>query len=191
MSAFDLYFDNVIKKWEGGTGERPANEDTGGLTVHGVTIGYWLNGANKIVNKPATRAGLLSLTWDEAKKISKIDFWDKRKINTILNPALRPFVSDAYWLGGGLASLGFSSISALNRSIFTTPTDLYNARMKYLRSLKNWEYNKNGWTNRINDVLKTAKKINLKTMVIGGGVLTSLIVGTILIKKNYGTKQFN
>lgn len=172
MKASQLWFNNVIKKWEGGVGERPKEEDSGGLTNHGITIRYWMDRAARIVGKPPTRAGLISLTWDEAEKISKVDFWDRLKIDTIRNPALRPFVADAYWLGGGLKSLGYSSISALNRDIFATPTKLYERRMAYLRKLSNWYANSKGWTNRINDVLKTAKRINRKKwLLVGGGVV--------------------
>lgn len=187
MKASALWFNNVIKKWEGGVGERPKEEDSGGLTNHGVTIGYWTSKAARIVNKPPTRSGLISLTWDEAQKISKVDFWDRLKIDTIRNPALRPFVADAYWLGGGLKSLGYDSIAALNRDFFATPKKLYNARMAHLQKLSNWGANSHGWTNRINDVLRTARIIDRKKWLIVGGS-TILIGGTAYFTYRYFKK---
>jgi lysozyme family protein len=183
MSAANLWFTNLIKKWEGGAAERPLNEDSQGLTNHGVTIPYWTSTAYKIVGKPPTREGLLSLTWDEAEKISKVGFWDKYKIDSIRNPALRIPVVEAAWGSGftaGLKSMGYDSIASLNRDVFATPKKLYNKRLAWLQRLKNWTYNKNGWTNRLNDGLKIANKIQRKRLMLIGGatvVLTGFAYG--------------
>ncbi len=185
-NAFESWYTNVIRKWEGGAAERDPKDDPGGLTKHGVTIGYWTKTAHKIVNKPATREGLLSINWDDAKKIAYQDFWVKKKINTIENKGFRPFVADAYWLGGGMPSLGYSSITALNKNKFETVTGLYNKRLKYLKSLDNWEPNKNGWIARMGSVMNTAKDFagKNKAMVIGG-----VLVGTALL--SYGLYELN
>lgn len=168
---FNKWFDGVIKKWEGGAALRPYSEDPGGLTKHGVTIGYWRREAHKYVNKPPTEEALLGIDWNDARTIAYEGFWKKKRINRIFNPALRPIVADAYWLGGGLTSLGFNSIQELNRSLFTSPGKLYNKRMAYLRSLSNWAPNAKGWTNRINDVSKIAKSISRKRLIVAGSVV--------------------
>lgn len=188
MKASDLWYNNVIKRWEGDTGLRPVSEDTGGLTRHGVTIGLWKEKGAKILGKPPTPAALLTLTWPEAQKISKVGFWDKWKINTIRNPALRPHVADAYWLGGGLRSLGYKSISELNRDLFATPGKLYKKRMAYLRSLSNWAPNAKGWLNRNNSVLATARKINRKRILIISGVTIAVAGGGYLAYRHYKNK---
>jgi lysozyme family protein len=182
----------VVKKWEGGVGGRPKEEDTGGLTNHGVTIGYWQKRGASIVGKPATREGLLSITWDDAEKIFQKDFWEKNKINSIRNPALRPMVAEAFWgsgPGNALKSFGYSSIQDLNRDFFATPKKLYNARLKWLQSLSNWKYNGKGWTNRLNDDLKLSRSIYYKRLaIITGGVLV-VGAGGYLLYNHYKHKQ--
>ena len=174
--TFNAWFDQVIKRWEGGAAERPKEEDSGGLTNHGVTIGYWQKEAHKYVNAPPTREALLQITWDDARIIAWKGFWLKHKINQVRNQALQPFVADSYWLGGKLKSLGYPSLQALNRDLTATPGKLYRKRLAWLKTLKNWSFNSAGWTNRMNSVLKLGKKINRKRMLLmGGGVV---VLGT-------------
>jgi lysozyme family protein len=171
-AAFNKWFDGVIKKWEGGAALRPKSEDPGGLTNHGVTLKYWQREAHNYVNQPPTAEALLNISWDDARKIAYNGFWLKQKINSVHNSALRPVVADAYWLGGGLKSLGYSSIGALNKDLLAGPSKLYNRRMAYLKSLSNWGPNAKGWTSRVNDVYKISHKLSFKRkMIIGSMVL--------------------
>jgi lysozyme family protein len=178
MQPSKVFF-NLIKKWEGGEATRSYAEDPGGHTKHGVTIGYWNSVAHNIVGKPPGDASLSTITWDDAEKISKVGFWDKYKIDTIRNPALRIMVAEAIWgsgIGGGLKSFGYTSIKDLNRDIFATPLKLYKKRLAWLKTLSNWKYNGKGWTNRLNDDLKAARKIQRTRMALMGAGL--LVVGT-------------
>lgn len=174
--AFKAWFNEVIRKWEGGTAERDIKADSGGLTRHGVTIGYWINKAHKIVGKPPTREGLMSISWNDAEKIAYQDFWLSKKINTIANKSFRPIVADTYWLGGGISSLGYPSIAALNNNKLETARGLYNKRLAHLKNLSNWDYNKNGWTNRMKSVLNAALSMSnnkTKLLLFGGVAITS------------------
>ena len=177
--AFISWFTNVIRKWEGGTAERNPKDDPGGLTTHGVTIKYWQDKAHKIIGAPPTREALMKISWDDAKKIAYQDFWLGKKINTIKNAAFRPFVADTYWLGGGINSLGYPTITALNNAKLESVQGLYNKRLAWLKKLSNWEANKNGWTNRMNSVLATAKSLggNKKVVYIIGGLAVASALG--------------
>jgi lysozyme family protein len=183
MSIYRTWVD-LRNHWEGGSAERPKEQDSGGLTNRGVTIGYWVNSAHSIVNKPPTREALLSLTQSEADQIGKVGFWDKNKIDTIRNPALRILVVDSIWMGGGLKSFGYNSIKELNRDFFATPGKLFKRRLAWLQSLSNWKYNGAGWTNRMKDTLKKSQAIQMKrTAIIGGGAVLITTAG-ILVYKN-------
>lgn len=183
--AFEEWFTNVIRKWEGGSAERDPKDDPGGFTRHGVTIGHWISNGAKIIGKPPTKEALNTITWDDAKKIAYVDFWVKKKINTIANSSFRPIVADTYWLGGGISSLGYPSIAALNKNKLETVSGLFNKRMNYLKSLKNWDANKNGWANRMNSVIESAKKFggNNKIMIAG------VIIGSAALA--YGFYELN
>jgi lysozyme family protein len=195
MDIPGLWF-SIVKKWEGDVGNRPSKEDSGGLTNHGVTIGTWKLMGAKIVGKPPTVEGLLSLTWDEASKIAQVGFWTKNNINKIRNSALRPIVADAFWMSGyhALPSLGYTSISDLNKDIFATPSKLYKKRLAWLKTLSNWPYNANGWTNRLNDILTVAKKIATRNRLYIAGAGVTVAIGTTLLilhyrKKNNGIRK--
>jgi len=176
-AVFEKWWTNIIRKWEGGVANRPPEEDPGGYTKHGITIGYWKDKGAKILGRPATLAALSAITWDDAKKIAYQGFWIGDKINTVVNPAFRPFVADAYWLGGRMSSLGYASIAALNRNKLETVQNLYNKRMAYLKKLSNWQYNKGGWTNRANDLLALGKSLssgkNILWIGLGLGALAA------------------
>jgi lysozyme family protein len=185
MKLSEQWYNNIVKPWEGGVGNRPLVEDSGGLTNKGITIGTWISTGAKLVNKPPTAQGLLSITEAEADKIAQEAFWKKYKVDTVLNPALRFLVADTIWMSGigNLHSIGYNSISDLNKDIFATPKKLYNNRLSWLKTLSNWKYNGAGWTNRLNANLKASNKILLRMGLIGGGSLLA-ITGTVLLIKH-------
>lgn len=182
--AFESWFTNVIRKWEGGSAERDPKDDPGGFTRHGVTIGYWQQKAASILGKPPTREALNQITWEDAKKIAYQGFWLGRKINTIKNAAFRPVVADTYWLGGGITSLGYPSIAALNIAKFETVKGLYDKRLAHLKKLSNWSANKNGWKNRMDSVLEAGKALGGNKKVILGVGLAATAVALYLGYEN-------
>jgi len=180
---FEKWFDGIIKKWEGGIANRPPEEDPGGYTNHGVTIGTWKNGGAKLLARPATVAALSQITWDDAKKIAYHMYWLANKVNQVKNPAFRPIVMDSFWLGGGMKSLGYNSVAGLNAALNETVDKLYKKRLLFLQKLSNWNTNKGGWTSRLNDIKAMGSKIaTRRNLLIGGGVMAFVASGIIAYK---------
>jgi len=188
-SIFENWFDGIIRKWEGGIANRPAAEDPGGYTNHGITISTWQNGGAKLLGKPATVDALSKITWDDAKKIAYQMYWIRNGVNNVKNKAFRPIVMDSFWLGGGMKSLGYNSITALNNAVNETVEKLYQKRLLFLQKLSNWNYNKGGWTSRLNDIKAMGSKIaTRRNLAIGAGILALLATGLVTYK--YTQKQF-
>jgi lysozyme family protein len=144
----------IIRKFEGGISDRPKNEDPGGLTNRGVTYkSYITEKWYKIVNKGTSIDEFLKLTEDETQKIAYEGIWKPYKIDLINSPYKKILAMDSIWGGGGLRSLGVKNIAELNATKLTDKQLIEN-RWKYMKSLKNFEYNKNGWFNRLNGLLK-------------------------------------
>lgn len=174
MTAFENWFKNIVSRWEGNISNRPRNEDPAGFTNHGVTIGTWKAGGAKVLGKEPTLETLKKITFNDAQAIAKSMYWDRYKVDTVKREDLKPVVAESYWMGGGISSLGFKSISALNTANPSLQTVLDN-RLKYLKKLSNYEANKNGWNNR----LKTTFDVCSKLLSPAG--VSSIVILLILI----------
>jgi lysozyme family protein len=74
-------------------------DDTGGLTVCGVTYATYAAYCNK-KNKVATIAGIKNLSYTDWYNIFKTMYWDKWKADEIENQAIANLLVDWAWLSG-------------------------------------------------------------------------------------------
>lgn len=180
QSQFNAWYNTIIasKSGEGGISNRSLKDDPGGLTNHGITLKVFQTSGAKLVNLPPTKEGLMQLTAPQAGVIAKNLYWDRYKIDTIVNHKFQPIVADSYFNGGGINSLGFKNISALNGSNVSV-SQLLNNRLAYLKKLSNWDANKNGWTDRLNKLASLADSIGSGNLTV---IVLILIAGILLWK---------
>jgi lysozyme family protein len=155
---FALWYSKILAPWEGGIADRPPKADPGGLTNRGVTIAVWREQAPKLFGIPGNENTLRQITKEQAIKIAYEVYWKFYAIDKISNPAIKILVADSVWGGGGYKSVGYPSgtysqraaqinaDAARNSGLFNT---MLNRRVAYLKSLDNYEANKNGWLNRL------------------------------------------
>lgn len=165
---FNLWYTHILAPWEGGIADRPLKDDPGGLTNRGVTIAVWKQYALKLFGIPGTEATLRQISKEQAKRVAYELYWKFYGIDAIKNPAIKILVADSVWGGGGYSSLGYKSgtntqraaqinkDNEVNKKLFDV---LVERRLTYLRSLKNYAANKNGWENRVQNGDKTRLSI--------------------------------
>ena len=157
-AVFELWNEYILKEWEGGIADRPLRDDPGGLTNKGVTIAVWKEWAPKLFGITGNETTLRQLTEAQAKRVAYEIYWKHYGIDKVTNPAIKLLLADSVWGGGGYSSLGYKSgtyaqrAAQINKDNQANPNlfnVLVNRRLAYLRSLKNYEVNKNGWENRV------------------------------------------
>lgn len=172
-------FEDWYKKlavWEGGLADRPKDDDKGGLTMRGITIATWKRVATPLLGLPPTEGNLRNLTAPQAKFIAFKEYWESRGVNQAL-PEYRTLVADSLFLGGGVPSLGYANISALNKAK-PTISQIATNRLNYLKKIPSWKANGKGWTNRLQDM--AGKAVKLSGENLGMSVILLFIVATIL-----------
>jgi lysozyme family protein len=140
----------ILVPSEGKIANRPKWQDTGGLTNMGITFVRFQTIFAVFLGVPATIESFMNLTREQEKSIAYKFYWKDVGVPSAL-PIYRIILADSFFLGGGVRSLGYTTIAGLNASKSTLQT-VANNRLNYLKSLKNWESNKNGWTTRLNNI---------------------------------------
>lgn len=186
-AVFELWNEYILKEWEGGIADRPLKDDPGGLTNKGVTIAVWREWAPKLFNIVGNEATLRQLTEAQAKRVAYEIYWKFYGIDKVTNPAIKLLLADSVWGGGGYRSLGYESgtyaqraaqINKDNQANANLFNVLVNRRLAYLRSLKNYEVNKNGWENRV--WKGDPQRLSL-TQVVAKYKLNNAVVGISLV----------
>ena len=135
-----------------------------GNSMRGIELST-LNTYNKLCG---TNWKLNSLTHNQAVKILSRLFWNDR-LSYISNDKVAQFIFDwqmntnpatAYKLmhkSLGLKPqpiLSLELVAKINENPKLALKKFYNARLSYLKSLKNWNKFKNGWTKRLNKLIE-------------------------------------
>lgn len=154
---------------EGGVSDRPLKADPGGLTNKGVT--------QKAYDRWRTTQGLehrsvRELTVAEYTKLYKTDYWDLVKGDLL--PAGLDCVMFDYCVNSGPKQptldlqrvlglrlvdgiIGPETLTAVDGADLTRViNELCDRRLSFMRSLKNWGSNKNGWTSRVAHIRQVA-----------------------------------
>ncbi|MGV3597113.1 MAG: glycosyl hydrolase 108 family protein [Bacteroidota bacterium] len=207
-AVFELWNEYILKEWEGGIADRPLKDDPGGLTNKGVTIAVWREWAPKLFNIVGNEATLRQLTEAQAKRVAYEIYWKFYGIDKVTNPAIKLLLADSVWGGGGYSSLGYKSGSYAQRAAQINKDNqtnsnlfsvLVNRRLAYLRSLPNYQANKNGWENRVwkgdrqrLSLTQVVAKYKLNNATVGIGIITALtmfIVGRAVYKQLKESKK--
>lgn len=144
----------IVSGIEGGISDRPLKEDAGGLTNRGITYKTYLSEKlYNIVGKTSSESDFRNLTNEETKEIAYKGFWLRYGADSLNNVFKKVMYMDSIWGGGGLGSLGFKTKEGLNNTKLTNKQITEN-RWNYLKKVKSFPYNKNGWLNRLNLILK-------------------------------------
>lgn len=153
---------------EGGVSDRPLKADPGGLTNKGVTQAtYDLYRKSRGLALRSVRA----LTQAEMTEIYKVQFWDAVKGDSLpggLDWAVFDFAVNSgasravkelqRVLGVKLDGIvGLDTLGAVDRADTAKTINHYcDRRLVFMRGLKNWGANKNGWRRRVSEVRAAA-----------------------------------
>lgn len=171
MALTAANFDKLLKPLmgiEGGVSDRPLKADPGGLTNHGVT--------QKTYDRYRHLKGLASqsvraITADEVREIAKTMFWDTVRGDDL--PGGLDWAMFDFCFNSGPAQpikelqrvlgcnvdgvLGPGTLAAVAAAETAKTIDhLCDARLAFMRRLKNWGANRGGWTRRVAEVRQTA-----------------------------------
>lgn len=150
-----------LLKIEGGVADRPLSEDPGGLTNKGVT--------QVVYDRWRTLKGLPTrtvrkITVGEALEIAKTEYWDTVRGDDLpsgvdfavfdfaFNSGPVQAVKDLQRVLGAKVdgSVGAETLTLLSQtSQAKVIGGLCDRRLAFMRKLKNWNANKNGWTARV------------------------------------------
>ena len=163
----------VLFDLEKGYVHRSSKADPGGPTNYGITLETFRawNGDWSL-----NRNALMAMPKSEALKIYKAQYWDTIRADDMPRGVDMCVFDFAVNSGPGRAVMelqellkikqdGIVGIITLNK-IKTYPGrerkligDLCANRLKFMKGLSNWRYNKNGWTNRVETVLKESRAL--------------------------------
>lgn len=168
-TTFDLILPELFGD-EGGFANRSAKADPGGPTMLGITqdtLEEWRE-------RPVSAAEVKRLTREEAAQIYKAQYWDT--VSGDQMPRGLDYALFDYAVNSGPATaiktlqtilgvaidgvVGIKTMRAIRQhSVDDLITRLCDARLAFMKRLRNWGYNKNGWTRRVRRV--KAKSISL------------------------------
>jgi len=149
---FHKWISDVAMTWEAGLSNRDPKADPGGLTNKGITWATFLRLAPKVLGT-VDKKRFYGLTWDDVAALAYQGYWIPGAIETVKSDPIKVILMDADFNGGGIHSLGYPSIDALNKANPKPETVIAN-RLNWYKSLKNWPQNQHGWTNRLVDMQK-------------------------------------
>lgn len=165
----DLLFSDDI---EGGWSDRPKNEDPGGKTMHGISIGCF----SDYLGREATAEELKQITPDKCRDIAITMFWNPVGADFLpggVDVLAADFAFHSHWTRAakelqelvGLTGkdvdgfVGPNTVTAVRKQ---KPRDLVmryaDARMEFLEALPNWEPNARGWAKRVRLMRELALK---------------------------------
>ena len=162
QATFDAIEPQLIGH-EGGFANRPKKEDPGGATKFGITIGTLAAWRGETVTIDDVR----DLTRDEARRIYKQHYWDAMHADRL--PAGLDYAVFDFGVNSGPGRavkylqkllgidadgiIGAQTLCALHGADVTDLIERYcAARLAFMKRLKNWRYNKNGWQRRVGEV---------------------------------------
>lgn len=170
---FDVFLAPLLKI-EGGVADRPLKDDPGGLTNKGVT---WKVYDAYRASKGLPKRSVRQITNAEVREIYQGQYWWPIRGDD-LPPGLDWAVFDfAVNSGPGRAikelqrilgvnadgAVGLVTLAAVAKSDIPSLIEVYcNARLRFMRGLKNWGANKNGWTRRVEEVRAAALELARK-----------------------------
>ncbi|MDP3495272.1 MAG: glycosyl hydrolase 108 family protein [Hyphomonadaceae bacterium] len=146
---------------EGGISDRPLSADPGGLTNKGVTQATYDKWRAK---KDLPPQSVRKLTVAEYTDLYRTEFWDEIKGDTLpsgidlavfdyaVNSGPSRAAKDLQRTLGVKADshIGLATMEALEAANHDdVVAKLSDRRLRFMKSLKNWEPNKNGWTKRV------------------------------------------
>jgi lysozyme family protein len=149
---------------EGGVADRPLKDDPGGLTNKGVT---WRVYDEYRLAKGLKKRSVRYITNAEVHEIYERQYWwpimgddlpaglDWAVFDFAVNSGPGRAVKELQRILGVNVdgAVGFLTLAAVNRSNIPSLIEVYcNRRLTFMRGLKNWGANKNGWTRRVNEV---------------------------------------
>lgn len=167
-SSFDTAKDFVLK-WEGGLAKRSASADPGGTTKYGISEKQY--GKDYDIEK---------ITQETAVDIFRKDYWEAPLLDLLPEPIAQQVFQFGVVAGQGtsigkLQELVGTKVDKLNGPLTAAAVkkaydedpqklidSIASSQLSYLKGLKNWEPNKNGWTNRINDSQLTATESRIR-----------------------------
>jgi lysozyme family protein len=154
---------------EGGFSNRSRKADPGGPTNFGVTaatLGAWRG-----LGREATAAEVKAMNRDEAVEIYAAQYWrpcgadklpdglDLAVFDFAINSGPGKAVEYLQRVVGAPVDRSFGAITlerAMERPLSLTIEELCDARLAYMKRLKNWADNKNGWSTRVAHIRATA-----------------------------------
>jgi len=146
---------------EGGVSDRPLKDDPGGLTAKGITqkvYDQW-----RSVRKLPPKS-VRTITTQEVVAITKANYWNPVQGDKLPSGVDYAVVDFAFNSGAAQAAkelqrvlgvtadgvIGLGTLKALSKA---DPKRVINSlcdrRLAFMKKLKNWNANKNGWTNRV------------------------------------------
>lgn len=146
---------------EGGVSDRPLKDDPGGLTAKGITqkvYDQW-----RSVRKLPPKS-VRTITTQEVVAITKANYWNPVQGDKLPSGVDYAVVDFAFNSGAAQAAkelqrvlgvtadgvIGLGTLKALSKA---DPKRVINGlcdrRLAFMKKLKNWNANKNGWTNRV------------------------------------------
>lgn len=168
---------SLIRESEGGYSNRSKKHDPGGETNYGVTKATY-DAYRKRKGLPLQSVKFI--TEDEVYEIYSYEYAKPVRFND-LPAGIDYFVFDTavhsgtYWAArllqravgaaedGIIGSKTLAAVGAMPAGHLILK--LRDVRLRYMKSLPNWKHNANGWTNRINKVVKAAQAMIAGTVV--------------------------
>ncbi|SDR19764.1 glycoside hydrolase family 108 protein [Pseudovibrio sp. Tun.PSC04-5.I4] len=166
--TFELVLSELLSI-EGGFSNRSRKADPGGPTNYGITQGT----LSAWRGQPVSVQEVKQMNESEAIEIYRAQYWDAVKGDKLplgLDYAMFDFTVNSgpsravktlqTILGVGVDGvLGFETLAAIHtRSDILLIGALSEERLKFMKKLRNWSYNKNGWSKRV----KTVKQRSLE-----------------------------
>ncbi|WP_208978374.1 glycoside hydrolase family 108 protein [Pseudovibrio denitrificans] len=168
-STFDLIIADLLHT-EGGFAHRSRKADPGGPTHYGITQGTLSAWRERKVSVEEVQA----LNQSEAVEIYRAQYWDAVRGDRLplgLDYALFDFGVNSgparavktlqAILGVGVDGvIGLKTLAAIKqRPVVYLVNELSARRLAFMKRLRNWPYNKNGWSRRVRDVQEKSLKL--------------------------------
>ena len=171
-STFDTYLPSLFDI-EKGWSDRPTKEDPGGPTNYGITLETYRAWNN---DQTLSKNALMVMPKSVAVEIYKAQYWTPIRADDLplgVDLAVFDFAVNS---GPGRAVISLQAVLGVKQdgaigpitmnAIITYPgtehaliTDYADERLRFMKGLSNWPYNKNGWTKRVNRVKNEAQSL--------------------------------